>query len=58
MRQFGERLQVGVNFLLASGYAGQTTEFLPFERVVGVRVPSYATLSFNYRFGPKRIAER
>ena len=58
VRQFGERLQAGVNFLLASGYTGQTTEVLaltgegePFERVVGVRLPSYATVSVSYRFG-------
>jgi Carboxypeptidase regulatory-like domain len=57
-RRFGERLQVGVDFLIASGYTGQTTEVLalpgegePFERVVGVYLPSYATVSFSYRFG-------
>ncbi|HLK22947.1 MAG TPA: TonB-dependent receptor [Bryobacteraceae bacterium] len=58
MRQFGDRFQAGVNFLIASGYTGQTTEVLalpgdadPFERAVGVRMPSYASLSFTYRFG-------
>jgi len=58
VRQFGDRLQVGINFLIARGYTGQTTEVLalpgegqPFERVVGVYLPSYATLSLNYRFG-------
>jgi hypothetical protein len=58
MRQFGDRFQAGANFLIASGYTGQTTEVLalpgegdPFERVVGVRLPSYASLSFTYRFG-------
>ncbi len=52
------KLQAGVHFQIASGYTGQTTEVLAlpgegdaFERVVGVYVPSYATLSFNYRFG-------
>ena len=48
------RLDAGVNFLLASGYTGQTTEnFFPsnIQEVVGVRVPSYASLSFTYRFG-------
>lgn len=52
------KIQVGVHFQIASGYTGQTTEVLalpgegdPFERVVGVYVPSYATLSFSYRFG-------
>jgi hypothetical protein len=56
-----DRLAAGVNFLLASGYTGQTTEVLalpgeaePLERVVGVYLPSYATLSFTYRFLPRR----
>jgi len=58
VRQFGDRVQAGVNFMIASGYTGQTTEVLalpgesePFERVVGVYLPSYATLSVSYRFG-------
>jgi len=57
-RQFGSRLEVGVNFLIASGFTGQTTEVLalpdepaPFERAVGVRLPSYTALSLSYRFG-------
>jgi hypothetical protein len=46
------RLQVGVNFLIAKGYTGQTTEVLALaERVVGVYIPNYATLSFTYHFG-------
>jgi hypothetical protein len=48
------RLDAGVNFLIASGYTGQTTEnFSPSEiqEVIGVRVPSYASVSFTYRFG-------
>jgi len=60
-RQFGDRFQAGINFMIASGYTGQTTEVLalagegePFERVVGVYLPSYATLSFSYRFGRTR----
>jgi hypothetical protein len=51
------RLNAGVNFLLARGFTGQTTETLAlpgegdaFERIVGVRLRSYATLSFTYRF--------
>ena len=51
------RIQAGVHFQIASGYTGQTTEVLalpgegdPFERVVGVYIPSYATASFRYRF--------
>jgi len=61
VRQFGPRLEAGINFLLASGYTGQTTEVLalpsegaPFERVTGVYLPSYATLSVSYRFGRSR----
>ena len=57
-RRFGERLQAGINFMLASGYTGQTTEVLALpgedtatERVVGVYLPSYVSLSFNYRMG-------
>ena len=52
------KIQTGVHFQLASGYTGQTTEVLalpgegePFERVVGVYIPSYASASFSYRFG-------
>jgi hypothetical protein len=48
------RLDAGVNFLIARGYTGQTTEnFFPsdIQEVVGVRLPSYASLTFTYRFG-------
>jgi len=48
------RLTAGVNFLVASGYSGQTTEnFYPsdIQEVVGVRIPSYASVSITYRFG-------
>ena len=51
------RLDAGMNFLIARGYTGQTTEnFYPSEiqEVVGVRIPSYASLSLTYRFGPTR----
>ena len=51
------RIDAGVNFLIAKGYTGQTTEnFFPSEvqEVVGVRIPSYASLSFTYRFGGGR----
>lgn len=57
-RPFG-RMEVGINFLLVSGYTGQTTEVLalpgeltPFERVTGVYLPSYVTLSWSYHFRP------
>lgn len=47
------RLAAGVNFLIASGYTGQTTEAFPSstQEVVGVRIPSYASISVTYRFG-------
>jgi len=56
LRPFDEnRMTVGANFLLANGYTGQTTETLalpgdpaPFERVVGVPLKSYASLSWTY----------
>jgi hypothetical protein len=51
------RMSLGMNLLIASGYTGQTTEilalpseFAPFERAVGVRLPSYVSLSYTYRF--------
>jgi hypothetical protein len=51
------RMSAGINFMIASGYTGQTTEVLalpgeaePFERVVGVYLPSYVTASYSYRF--------
>ncbi len=61
MRNFKDgKMQAGVHFQIASGYTGQTTEVLalpgegePFERVVGVYIPSYATVSFRYRFGAR-----
>jgi hypothetical protein len=43
-------MTAGVNFMIASGYTGQTTEVLTTEEVVGVRLPSYVTASFSYRF--------
>jgi hypothetical protein len=73
------RLTAGVNFLIASGYTGQTTEnpcvfvsapppgsifcgtppltprlvgvVSPTAEVVGVRIPSYASLTVTYKFG-------
>jgi hypothetical protein len=47
------RLDAGVNFMIARGFTGQTTEnFYPsmIQEVVGVRIPSYASVSFTYRF--------
>jgi hypothetical protein len=48
------RMNAGVNFLIATGYTGQTTENFyssDIQEVVGVRIPSYASLSITYRFG-------
>jgi len=48
------RLEAGVNLLIARGYTGQTTENFAastVQEVVGVRVPSYASVSVTYRFG-------
>lgn len=58
LRPFLENhMSIGTNFLLASGYTGQTTENLalptdpaPFERVVGVPLKSYVSLSWTYYF--------
>ena len=51
------RMDLGVNFLIANGYTGQTTEALalphdpaPFERAVGVRLRSYVSASYTYHF--------
>ena len=50
-------MSIAANFLIASGYTGQTTEVLalpsdslPFERVVGVPLKSYVSLSWTYYF--------
>jgi len=48
------RMNAGVNFLIAGGYTGQTTENFyasGLQEVVGVRIPSYASLTLTYRFG-------
>lgn len=50
----GGRLNVGVNLLVAKGATGQTLESIypsVVSEVVGVRVPSYVSASFTYRFG-------
>jgi hypothetical protein len=55
VRPFLERrLEVGVNMLIAGGYTGQTIEnFYPssIQEVVGVRIPSYASINLTYNFG-------
>jgi hypothetical protein len=58
LRTFLEnRMSIGVNFLIASGYTGQTTETIqrqpnpcPIECVVGAPVKSYITASWTYYF--------
>lgn len=57
MRTFREgKFATAANFLIANGDTGQTLETLalpgesePFERVVGVPLKSYVSLSFSYR---------
>ena len=58
IRPFASKgIDLGVNFLLASGYGGQTLETLalpgeasPFERITGLPLKSYVTASFTYHF--------
>ena len=58
LRSLGEgRMDLGVNFLLAAGYTGQTLETLalptdpaPFERIVGVPLKSYLSVTWTYNF--------
>jgi carboxypeptidase family protein len=52
-----DRMSIALNFLIADGYTGQTTEILalpnepePFEREVGVPLKSYLSLSLTYYF--------
>jgi len=58
IRSFDSKgIDVGINFFLVRGFAGQTLETLalpgeaePFERITGFRLKSYATVSVTYRF--------
>jgi hypothetical protein len=58
IRPFASKgIDVGVNFLIAYGYGGQTLETLalpgeglPFERITGLPLKSYVTVSFTYHF--------
>ena len=58
LRSFEEgRMDLGVNFLLAAGFTGQTTEVLalptdaaPFERIVGVPMKPYVSVTWAYNF--------
>jgi hypothetical protein len=61
-RSFNDgRFDVGLNFLLAHGFTGQTVETLQlagepsaFPRVVGVRLKSYVGLSLTYHLSRNR----
>ena len=54
------RMTLSTEFLIASGYTGETTEVFafpsdttyptPIERVVGVPLKSYVTVSWTYHF--------
>ena len=51
------QMDLGLNFLITTGYTGQTLETLqlagepaPFERIVGVPLKSYVSLSWTYNF--------
>jgi Carboxypeptidase regulatory-like domain len=58
IRPFASKgIDVGVNFLIVSGYGGQTLETLalpgegtPFERITGLPLKSYFAASFTYHF--------
>ncbi len=58
VRPFASKgIDVGVNFLIVSGYGGQTLEIValtgevsPFERITGLPLKSYVTASFTYDF--------
>jgi hypothetical protein len=63
IRPFESRhMDIGLNFFVARGFAGQTLETLalagegePFERITGFRLKSYVTASWTYQF-PQRLA--
>ena len=58
---FDERMMLSTEFLIASGYTGQTTEVFaypsdaayptPIERAVGVPLKPYIAVSWSYHFG-------
>lgn len=64
LRSFGDgRMAAGINFLIASGYTGQSVETLQlgnepnaFDRVVGVALKSYVSFTWTYNFGHARSA--
>jgi len=66
LRAFGGgRMSLGVNFLLASGFTGQTLETLalstepaPFELIVGVPLKSSVSMTWAYNFGVFSSARR
>jgi hypothetical protein len=57
------RMDIGINFLVAAGYTGQTLETLalptdpaPFERIVGVPLKSYLSMTWTYNFRRNQLA--
>jgi hypothetical protein len=63
VRPFQEgRIELGLNFLVARGFTGQTLETIAlpaesaaFERIVGVPLKSYVSASWTYNFRPNHI---
>lgn len=52
------RMDLGLNFLIAKGYTGQTTQQLepsPLMSVVGVRLHSYVSASYTYHLRPRQV---
>ncbi|HJY85383.1 MAG TPA: hypothetical protein VKE24_00970 [Candidatus Acidoferrales bacterium] len=58
LRSFGGgRMDVGINFLIASGFTGQTVETLQLpgepgasDRIVGIPLGSYVSVTWTYKF--------
>jgi hypothetical protein len=56
------RMDIGINFLVGAGYTGQTLETLalptdpaPLERIVGVPLKSYLSMTWTYNFRPNQL---
>ena len=66
LRSFaGGKVDFGLNFLLAAGYTGQTTEVIalptepaPFERIVGLPLKSYVSVTCAYNWGDRERVKR
>jgi len=63
IRPFESRhMDIGVNFFVARGFAGQTLETLalagegePYERITGFRLRVYVTASWTYQFSQRAV---